>query len=612
MNFVSAWRNSGRRTPIEPPLRAEVLDLERLQDHARALAARFTIDPRRRRRRLLARLEDNARVLSQTYRLLADDVRARLYVSPAGEWMLDNYHLVVAEIRVLREYLPRRYYAKLPTLAATDRVGDVRAYALAVEVVRHSDSRLDRQQLVAFLTSYQTVAPLTIGELWAFPSMLRLALLENLRRLADEILVVREARQAADRYVSRLEEGASYDTPNWPSRSFTSFVVQLLHRIRDHGPILHPVQAAIDAELEARGTSSDDVVREEHQRQATAQVLVANVITSLRLCASLDWRQLFESVSVVEQVLRRDPIGRLRADGLPRPRPPAARRSRCWPSPMATRRYAWRCGRWRAPAKALPALGTGGPRRLPPDRRRPAPVRVAGRVPSDVARAARPVHPRQCHAHLPRLDRTGDRHFSVPRRPGPGAPRRRGRRARHRRAAAGAAAQRRGGGARQPAGHGAGHARAAAAARLRRRHPGQRADDGHRADAVHQPRRRAGAARAARGGGAGQPRSPPPLRSPERRRTTPRPSTCRRTPRWSRPRWRASRRSTASPGPRAGIASSSSIASGVGIPASTPGWAGSASAARSRSSTAGCAARPTPATSSRSAPWICCRRSATA
>jgi cyclic beta-1,2-glucan synthetase len=207
MNFVSAWRNGGR-APTEPPLRAEVLDLERLQDHARALAARFTIDPRRRRRRLLARLEDNARVLGQTYRLLADDVRGRLYVSPAGEWMLDNYHLVVAEIRALREYLPRRYYAKLPTLAATDRVGDVRAYALAVEVVRHSDSRLDRQQLVAFLTSYQTVAPLTIGELWAFPSMLRLALLENLRRLADEILLVREARQAADRYVSRLEEGA--------------------------------------------------------------------------------------------------------------------------------------------------------------------------------------------------------------------------------------------------------------------------------------------------------------------------------------------------------------------------------------------------------------------
>ncbi len=311
MNFVSAWRDAGRRSVlIEPPLRDELLDIERLQDHARALAARFTVDRRRRRRRrLLARLEDNARVLGQTYRLLASDVRARLHVSPAGEWMLDNYHLVLAEIRTLREYLPRRYYAQLPTLAAPDRVGDVRAYALAVELVRHSDSRLDRQQLVAFLTSYQTVAPLTIGELWAWPSMLRLALLENLRRLADEILVVRDARQAADRYVSGLEEGAPFEPPDWPARARTSYVVQLLHRVRDHGPMLQAVQAAIETELQAHERSSDDLVREEHQRQATAQVLVANVITSLRVCASLDWRQLVEAVSLVDQVLRRDPAG---------------------------------------------------------------------------------------------------------------------------------------------------------------------------------------------------------------------------------------------------------------------------------------------------------------
>ncbi|MGE4085854.1 MAG: glucoamylase family protein [Vicinamibacterales bacterium] len=312
MNFVASWRGASRRAPAaEPPLRDELLDLDRLQDHARALAARYTVDRhrRRRRRRLLARLDDNARVLAETYRRLADDVRARWRVAPAGEWMLDNYHLVQAEIRSLREYLPRRYYAQLPTLAAPERVGEVRAYALAAELVRHSDSRLDRQQLVAFLTSYQTVAPLTIGELWAWPSMLRLALLENLRRLADDILLVRDARRAADRYVSRLEDRAPYTPPEWPVRSFTAYVEQLLHRIRDHGPALQPLVEAIDHQAAERGATSDDVVREAHQQQATTQLLVANVITSLRLCSSLDWRQLFEEVSVVEQVLRRDPAG---------------------------------------------------------------------------------------------------------------------------------------------------------------------------------------------------------------------------------------------------------------------------------------------------------------
>ena len=106
-----------------------------------------------------------------------------------------------------------------------------------------------------------------------------------------------------------LEEGAPFEPPDWPARARTSYVVQLLHRVRDHGPMLQAVQAAIETELQAHERSSDDLVREEHQRQATAQVLVANVITSLRVCASLDWRQLVEAVSLVDQVLRRDPAG---------------------------------------------------------------------------------------------------------------------------------------------------------------------------------------------------------------------------------------------------------------------------------------------------------------
>src|SRR5204863_5369979 len=104
--------------------------------------------------------------------------------------------------------LPRTYYRQLPTLASREHGGYARIYAMAVELVRHSDSRIDRHQLLVFLKSYQRVAPLTIGELWAWPSMLKLALIENLRRLADETLEARRARLAADAYVSRLEREA--------------------------------------------------------------------------------------------------------------------------------------------------------------------------------------------------------------------------------------------------------------------------------------------------------------------------------------------------------------------------------------------------------------------
>ena len=189
------------------PLRDELLSIEGLEERAKSLAARFTVDPNPRRlaRSVFPRFEENARVLHQAYRILADDVHRGEFVTPAGEWLLDNFHLVTSEIVDVRRNLPRGYYRQLPKLALRELAGDARVYALAVELIRHSDSRLERQQLVRFLNSYQTVAPLTIGELWAWPSMLKLALIENLRRLADEVLAARDARHAADAYVARVD-----------------------------------------------------------------------------------------------------------------------------------------------------------------------------------------------------------------------------------------------------------------------------------------------------------------------------------------------------------------------------------------------------------------------
>ncbi len=195
-----------RRAPsvaAEKPLRDELLSTERLDERALALAASFTVDPnpRHRARDTYPRFEDNVRVLRAAYRTLADDVRTGQFVGPAAEWLLDNFHLVSAEIAGIRHNLPRTYSRTLPALASREQAREARIYAIAVELIRHSDSRLDRQQLVQFLTSYQRVAPLTIGELWAWPSMLKLALIENLRRLTEELMEGRAARRDADRYV---------------------------------------------------------------------------------------------------------------------------------------------------------------------------------------------------------------------------------------------------------------------------------------------------------------------------------------------------------------------------------------------------------------------------
>ncbi len=273
------------------------------------MAATFAVAPTARRRALniYPRYAENARVLREAYRVLAGDVRARRAATAAAEWLLDNFHVVSAEIRSVQRNLPRTYYRGLPTLTSPGHRGHARIYVIAIELIRHSDSRLDPQQLALFLQSYQRVAPLTIGELWAWPSMLKLALIENLRRLAEEIMAARGERQAADDWIAGF---AAHPGPLPPlAHPAAAYLVQLLHRLREYGLRMLPARTAIERYLQATETTAEEAIRGEHQRQAITQASVANAITSLRLCATLDWQEFFESVSLVEQALRRDPGG---------------------------------------------------------------------------------------------------------------------------------------------------------------------------------------------------------------------------------------------------------------------------------------------------------------
>ena len=290
----------------EGPFRDPLLGSERLEERALALAASFTINPRARAKSILSRFDDNARVLDRAYRTLAGDVRAGRFMTSAAEWLLDNFHLINSQVADAHRNLPRTYYRQLPALASRGNLGRARVYALAIELIRHSDGRFGRQQLEVFLNSYQRVAPLTIGELWAWPSMLTLALVENLRRLADEIMLAREARLSADEYLLHAEKSPSL---TWPAGMHAAFIVQLLLRTREYGRKAARLRSLLQADLDGRQITAEDAVRSEHHRQGITQVSVANAITSLRQCSEIDWREFVEGVSLVEHALRRDPAG---------------------------------------------------------------------------------------------------------------------------------------------------------------------------------------------------------------------------------------------------------------------------------------------------------------
>ena len=303
---VSPWDN-------DEILRAELFSSERLEQHAASLAAAQGVTQRRSSRRSLGvRLKDNESVLLAAYRAIGAAVGEGRPITPAAEWLLDNYHLVEEQIREIREDLPPGFYRQLPKLADGPFAGYPRVFGLAWAVIAHSDSRFDPDSLRLFVRAYQRVQTLTIGELWAVAITLRIVLIENLRRAAARIVSGRAAREDADNVADRLLglNGYAVEPDALAFRHATgaslhpAFAVQLVLRLRDQDPTITPARRWLDERLTSEGTTADEIVHLEHQRQGKSNVTVRNIITSMRLLSDVDWPEFFESVSLVDELLR--------------------------------------------------------------------------------------------------------------------------------------------------------------------------------------------------------------------------------------------------------------------------------------------------------------------
>jgi cyclic beta-1,2-glucan synthetase len=306
----------------EGPIRAERLGLERLEGYAARLAAACVLaPPRRAGSPLLRRFVENKRVLIQVHRQLVALGDRRSLPGIDAEWLVDNFHIIDDSLREVRHDLPPGYDELLPKLATPPLTGYPRAFALALALVAHCDSELDEARISRFVRAFQEVAPLTIGELWALPTMLRLVLLENLRRLAERMVWGWEERRRAERWArdvlvrAHAHAVAHEPDPAAPGQSLPGFgglsdpfVVRLMQLLRDQ----EGAQAAfehLEAELAAQGSDPNEVLRREHHCQAANQVTVGNCVLSLRLLSAIDWNAFFEQCSHVEAILREDPSG---------------------------------------------------------------------------------------------------------------------------------------------------------------------------------------------------------------------------------------------------------------------------------------------------------------
>ncbi|MDR3609457.1 MAG: glucoamylase family protein [Ignavibacteriaceae bacterium] len=304
----------------ESPLRSELLSADQMEQHGKTLANRHVLSSLASPdQQLLVRLAENEIFLIEVHNLLTETVKSGNQVTPAGEWLLDNFYLIEEQIRTSKRHLPKGYIKELPHLLDGPSKSLPRVYDIAEEAISHGDGRVDPENLNRFVTAYQTITTLKIGELWAIPTMLRLALIENLRRVAVRVAAGRLDRDLASSWADKMIETAEKDPKSLilviadmartdpPMTS--AFVSEFSRRLQGLSHVLISPLTWIEQRLSESGQTIEKIVQRGNQEQAGDQVSISNSIGSLRFLESTNWKQFVEKMSIVEQILRKDPGG---------------------------------------------------------------------------------------------------------------------------------------------------------------------------------------------------------------------------------------------------------------------------------------------------------------
>lgn len=263
-------------------------------------------------------IEEDNQLLIKNYKTIYEQVKAKERVVPAAEWLLDNFYMIEEQIKELQHGIAKGF-KDLPMLKSDSFKGLPRVYAIAEELISYTNADLSEEIITSFLREYQSITPLKCAELWVFPFMLKIALIKRVNRIAMRIVDSQkqklEARKWADRFISCLEESTNslHNAITEHDRNIklltSSYAEGLFQHFKDYGSEAASLIAWLEGRLALQGTNVEQIVQAEQQQQLSYQVSIGNAITSLRFLSGIKWEDVFEELSLVEQILREDPEG---------------------------------------------------------------------------------------------------------------------------------------------------------------------------------------------------------------------------------------------------------------------------------------------------------------
>lgn len=299
-------------------IRDASLTCEELEDHAKKIAIEHSVSKKQNMVYWpVPRMNENYSYILSVYKDLNDDIRNKLTIPQSAEWLLDNFYIIEEQVKNLRKDLSKDIYSRLPVLKCGQLKGYARIFAVAMELVSHTDGHIDENVLLNYLKAYQTHSALVDREIWAIPDVLRLALIENIRLICEKIKQTRTQWHKADEIVNNwlLNEGVEVDKGLKSLKSKfraledtdSSFIEHLFYRLRRGGQSYNQILKYMVKALAKKGTTTEIITQKEHNFQAVNTVSIGNSIVSLKFISNLEWVDLFESTSNIEKILKEDP-----------------------------------------------------------------------------------------------------------------------------------------------------------------------------------------------------------------------------------------------------------------------------------------------------------------
>ncbi|HHV95362.1 MAG TPA: glycosyl transferase [Clostridiaceae bacterium] len=314
-----AFNSNGKKRDFE--IDDAYLGLEELKAHAIGIARNHFVKNKsfRTSNWLILRMNKNFNIIQDAFKILNDDVQNGFPVPSAAEWLLDNFYVIEEEVKDIRQSLPDKHLNRLPVLKSGYLRGYPRIFAIALEIVSHSDGKIEETVIKGFIEAYQTQKTLLSKELWALALMLRIALIEKVAQICIKMLETRrqwlKAEEVTELLLAEKDKGKEevLNIINEYVRErgavYSSFIEHLLNKLKKQGKKGLAALKYIDERLYDQGLKSEEIASFEHQVQAASQVSIGNALTSLKFISSMDWNEIFESLSHVEMILKQDPTG---------------------------------------------------------------------------------------------------------------------------------------------------------------------------------------------------------------------------------------------------------------------------------------------------------------